>query len=263
MSSTAETTKMGPAEFEAKKSTVPWKRLYAYVAVCLVDILATCTLVYSLSERAYSSVFDHGIADLVAATVIRIVLYPAIGVFAMTVGRPPATPNAECDSENADEVDVEDPTMAMVTPAKHTQGYIGVDENSEEAQADIAKQERRTATLKKNAMLVVMFIANSTFQVYIGAKCISFIFPASASLWPCVLMGSAVVFLNLEAFLMKETVNALTAETGTLYEGVHVHPLTWNEDLAQTHCAKCRKRVREAHQCERCMFNMCQVCLPL
>lgn len=131
---------------------------------------------------------------------IRLLGYPTTGLLALFLGRP-ATHQTDTAA-----VDTEDEcSVVMNASAQHE--YVGVSAPPEEEQAAEAKQERRTAALQKNSLLVSMFVVNTALQVYVGAKCISFMFPVDSTALPCVLMASSVIALNVEALLIKELVS--------------------------------------------------------
>lgn len=158
----------------------------------------------------------------------------------------------------------------MLVQPHHRGGshYVGVSGGAEAAEAaeavealETAKEEKQAASLRKNVALVAMFVFNTVCQVYVGAKIIGFVFPSGSSGFPCVVMGSAVVWVNVEALLIKQIVTVATKEAGRLFEGIHSHPLVWQEDLAAKNCSTCRKRERAMYECDRCHFYVCEACV--
>jgi len=230
------------------------------VIIALADALSALLLLASMPAAASLWSFSTGTLDLAALAMARLCCFPAFGYLAVWLGKPPQTPVVTTPGDEEE---------GSVLVERGDDGYVGVasDTNTtttataEQALRKAATSEKHEASLRKNAVLVVMFVFNTACQVYIGAKCISFSFPASSTAWPCVLMGSAVVFSNLEALLTKQLVTSSTKEAGVMFEGIHPHPLVWQEELAAKNCNKCRKREREMYECDRCSFFVCKACI--
>lgn len=86
----------------------------------------------------------------------------------------------------------------------------------------------------------------------------------SDSRYPCVqgaLMGASVLFVNIEAWLVKRLVNALTAEEGFLVPEFHKHRLYFRVDLPMHRCDMCRNQSRGGmYHCQMCDFDVCPAC---
>ena len=84
-------------------------------------------------------------------------------------------------------------------------------------------------------------------KVYVGVKCISFV-----GIWQTsratltlqgALFGATVLLINLEAWLVKRMVNAVTGEVGHYVPEFHSHPLYFMPDMPRSKCDLCRTRV--------------------
>ena len=87
---------------------------------------------------------------------------------------------------------------------------------------------KQAAEQRKNVLIAAVFIASTVSQCYVGIKCVSFV-----GVWPehpeamsvqGALMGLSVLFINIEAWLIKRLVNALTKEDGFFVPEFHPHP---------------------------------------
>ena len=87
---------------------------------------------------------------------------------------------------------------------------------------------KQAAEQRKNVLIAAVFIASTVSQCYVGIKCVSFV-----GVWPehpeamsvqGALMGLSVLFINIEAWLIKRLVNALTKEEGFFVPEFHPHP---------------------------------------
>ena len=82
--------------------------------------------------------------------------------------------------------------------------------------------------------------------------------------YPCVqgaLMGASVLFVNIEAWLVKRLVNALTAEEGFMVPEFHKHRLYFRVDLPMHRCDMCRNQSRGGmYHCQMCDFDVCPAC---
>ena len=82
----------------------------------------------------------------------------------------------------------------------------------------------------------------------------------SATVGQGVLMGLSVFFINVEAWLVKRLINALTKEEGFFVPEFHPHPLFFSDTLLH-HCDMCRAKTKQSYRCPQCDFDVCpQVC---
>ena len=107
--------------------------------VAVVDLLVVLLLLVALPERASSWSFKEGTLDLVLSCALRIVCFPAFGLLAVWLGKPPTTPSL---SPMGVELDNEAEGAVLVQPAG---GYIGVSSasNTAEEVAEAAKEEAK------------------------------------------------------------------------------------------------------------------------
>ena len=72
-------------------------------------------------------------------------------------------------------------------------------------------------------------------------------------------MGLSVLFINVEAWLVKRLVNALTKEEGFFVPEFHPHPLFFADTLLH-HCDMCRAKTKQSYRCQVCDFDVCPPC---
>jgi hypothetical protein len=127
--------------------------------------------------------------------------------------------------------------------------------------ADMLELERQ-ADARKGLAMVVLFAAGSVFQVYTGVKCVSYkgFGAGSAELRRGALMGSAVLWINLEAMLTKRLLAALVGDRGHLIPEFHPHRLFHDGKLACHYCDLCGITCKEAYRCKLCDFDCCVRC---
>ena len=126
---------------------------------------------------------------------------------------------------------------------------------------DMLELERQ-ADARKGLAMVVLFAAGSVFQVYTGVKCVSYkgFGAGSAELRRGALMGSAVLWINLEAMLTKRLLAALVGDRGHLIPEFHPHRLFHDGKLACHYCDLCGITCKEAYRCKLCDFDCCVRC---
>ena len=118
----------------------------------------------------------------------------------------------------------------------------GHEVNSEHLESFRLKQ---AAEQRKNVLIAAVFIASTAAQCYVGIKCVSFV-----GVWPAhpaamsvqgALMGLSVLFINVEAWLVKRLVNALTKEEGFFVPEFHPHPHARRPNVAAGVAAELRR----------------------
>ena len=118
----------------------------------------------------------------------------------------------------------------------------GHEVNSEHLESFRLKQ---AAEQRKNVLIAAVFIASTAAQCYVGIKCVSFV-----GVWPAhpaamsvqgALMGLSVLFINIEAWLVKRLVNALTKEEGFFVPEFHPHPHARRPNVAAGVAAELRR----------------------
>ena len=122
---------------------------------------------------------------------------------------------------------------------------------------------KKAAEWKKNLVIAAIFSVSTVGQVYVGVKCISFqghwAENGAIETAQGILFGLVVVFINIESWLMKRLINALTAEEGFFVPELHPHTLTLQDTLLHQ-CDLCRQRTKQAYRCALCDFDVCPAC---
>ena len=126
-----------------------------------------------------------------------------------------------------------------------------------------AARRRQRAELRKNFTIGAIFIVSTISQVYTGIKCIGFrgawhTHPSLMSLQG-TLMGLSVFLINVEAWLVKRLLNALTKEEGFYVPEFHQHRLFFTV-VDGHYCDMCQSRARHMYRCEVCDFDACPAC---
>lgn len=117
----------------------------------------------------------------------------------------------------------------------------------------LSHQRKQTAEFRKNVFVAALFALSTASQIYVGIKCISF-----RGLWATnpqlmslqgALFGVAVLLINVESWMIKRLVNAITAEVGHYVPEFHSHPLYFRPDMPRHKCDLCRSRTNQVHAC--------------
>eukprot|EP00854_Cymbomonas_tetramitiformis_P017714 gene17714-21104_t len=88
------------------------------------------------------------------------------------------------------------------------------------------------------------------FQVvFVGIKCIEFEFDPDLQTLQAVMMGSAVLWINLEMAMLSLIVGTLTTKSGIMRPELHPHELNYDDKAVAGHsCDLCRRRINAAYR---------------
>ena len=244
-------------------------------------------------DWSWDAMFD-GLGDFEGDTVdccllflVRLVALCMLGVIAVRVGTPrldnvtPATPQLNgrachvCDSAAFSSTSTAPLLINQPVPAAANGSSTSVATASlpstatkpttEVKEEHLLSHKRKVAAEeRKNLAIGSLFLASAAVQVFIGIKCIGYSgeWAESSELETLqgALMGTSVLFVNVEAWLVKRLINALTAEEGFLVPEFHAHRLYFRADLPLHRCDMCRNKSSQAYRCQVCDFDVCPAC---
>jgi hypothetical protein len=115
----------------------------------------------------------------------------------------------------------------------------------------------------QNAALVALFLVSAVLQVYSGVKCLGFSFTNVALHGP--LMGTAVLYINILAWALRELVSARSSVALALSAKVadlHPHTLRFTAACSNHYCDVCGLKLEDGkgYRCKLCDFDVCVRC---
>jgi len=195
--------------------------------------------------------FRSDVVDLMLLCILRLLAISTVGVVGVKVGRP-RDPKPE--SENSVE-----PLLApsgSINNSGTTSSTTGAADGVkvEEMRRHNSQKEAET---RRNIALTTLFLVSTIAQIFVGVKCVSFSDLTNLQGW---LMGLSVLWINLEAWLVKNLVNTLTKEEGHLCPAFHPHRLFLVTGISCHNCDLCGIPCKSAYRCQMCDFDACAAC---
>ena len=168
--------------------------------------------------------FKHDCADVILLTLVRIVTLGALLLLGVHLGTPRLEKIVDAGS--------------TVSPLVINGGDDQLHELASEAKASHLESfdRQKSADVRKNVVIALMFILSSGCQIFLGVKVISFIghwedgghAAVHIRTVQAVLFFSIVIAINAEAFIANRLVNTLTVEDGFYVPEFHQHRcVTW------------------------------------
>jgi len=251
--------------------------LAALLALLVLDVVGTLLLrlapsiiIRSKSPPAWSWAqlgdFRDDTLDLFLLLILRTLLVATLGVAAVRCG----TPNLTAAPA---EVDGLAPlllngsgggSVCEVVPPES--GGNGAAQPTHAVKAEHLRSHalKEAAEVRKGLLVAAIFGVSTAAQVYVGVKCISFrgewerdahVLTAQG-----VLFGVAVLLINVESWLLKRLVHALTAEVGFFVPEFHSHPLYFHPSVPNHKCDLCRNKTGQVYRCPLCDWDACPAC---
>jgi hypothetical protein len=186
-------------------------------------------LVHGLSD------YKDDTVDVLLFAAVRIVLLAVLLQLGVYLGTP------KLDNLASD-------TVCPVAPLLINSGSDQLHELASVAKTTHLKSydRQKSADVRKNVVIAVMFLVATAAQVYTGIKVISFrghwndgdAHGASIRTWQAALFFASIVVINCEAFIANRLVNTLTVEDGFYVPEFHQHRLFFDK--------------RHGHTCDLC-----------
>lgn len=160
------------------------------------------------------------------------------------------------------------PSNSINAIGEQSMKQVSSDDSEEEGMSDAEKLVlTRKAILKRNLMFAAIFVICTWSQVQTGIKMVTFDFPSDQIVELAILMGSAILWVNLEMILLKSLVTYLTREEGYLFAELHPHRVFYDDTIVGHHCDLCRTRIVQrssgfsgGYRCRQCDFDICMQC---
>lgn len=173
--------------------------------------------------------------------------------------RTPLVASTKDDQEEEEEKTTT--TEQCIRIADHVKGRKA---NAEIMDED-AKRARSEASFYKHLFLSLLFTVSTGIQVYTGIKTLDFNYtrndPKISKNILIFLVCISVLWINLEAWVLRELVNELTRDHGLYLKTVHRHALFFDDGVASHWCDLCRQRTNKAWRCKLCDFDACPKCV--
>ena len=218
--------------------------------------------------------------DTSTLLVVRFLLNAVAAVFAVRLGRPPATPAppaAVCPPRGES---LQAPLLSSIvvhgaeskltataplsrdgTPLiRDVLGPDGRKNASKVAKQKTLIDRKSHAEFRKNLCLAAVFAINTIVSMYIGIKVVVFDFSTTRIVLQAVMLGTAPVWINLEFVLVRYLVDEFT-KARQMFAGVHHHPL-FLKPMPCNWCDMCHEQIRErtGYRCDLCDFDVCNAC---
>eukprot|EP00040_Diaphanoeca_grandis_P023777 m.129827 g.129827 ORF g.129827 m.129827 type:complete len:898 (-) comp29434_c0_seq1:80-2773(-) len=197
----------------------------------------------------YSFGSKHGVMDLLAMLLLRILVGVIAWLTALRIGR-------------ASKI------LAVVQKKEGVRGFKSINSDIESQPLlqrveevvqpkDIAKLRENIAR-KKSTIVAITFLLMTAIQVYVGIKCVSYDYQDDLM---AALMCITVGWINIELYLIKSLVEKITNEDGYIEPKIHHHPLHYVPKLPLHNCDRCRAMITAgAFRCKSCDFDCCEKC---
>jgi len=274
-------TKLPPEDWRNHKS-----KLFGFVVAFYIDIMSTL-LLYGVANNWdgaawYPDVFlgrflhfSMSTADIIIASLFRIVLIPILTVLAVFVGSPhKAIERAETEIRQTRQGQRKRMSSLVINKEESHSlishgDFVELEDNVEDRlPVEVLTEKEKHAIKKrsekyKNLIMGFLFMILMAGEIMAGIKCVVFHFPANTTNYTlsAILCGGLVLWMNLELYISKELIGELTKDTGHLFKGLHSHPLYYTDKVAGHLCDLCRRRgLREAYRCNACDYDLCLIC---
>jgi ABC-type siderophore export system fused ATPase/permease subunit len=286
--------------FENLAPTIPWKHNYhsiiIFIIILLLDFSTALLAVFSIhnfqfngiSFSAVSSYEDDAIDSLlisVCRIIALIVLsyltvryaapnYSAAQKLKLSYGKKSTSinsngkiPHNSIHSSYNKFNSYDEKTEPLLSDKKNLSDSSTVDINQEdldpEKLSEAEKHEiNRIALYRRNWLQAAVFIMLTGMQMNQGIKTVSFSFGINHGnpVLQAVLLGLAIVYINVEQHFLFLILDKLTRPEGHLLLKLHPHFLYWDQTTYWHWCDLCRDRVRGSWRCSRCDFDACISC---
>ena len=242
---------------------------------CLVfvfDIGCAVTYVYLFNGEVYSFNFSSSLSDLAVLTAFRTCLMPLLTFLAIYLYRTkkqagrssnlvesplrcPLIPPEEKEDDETKLIPSEENEGTKIE-VKDEEDYVKGRRANAERFDEKAKRARKTASFFKHLCLTFLFVISTGIQVYTGVKTLDFSYtqhdPLVSKTVLIVLVCGSILWINLEAWILRELVNELTRDHGLFLKSLHRHALFFDSGVSRHWCDLCSQRVSEAWV--RCVF---------
>ena len=234
------------------------------------------TYVYLFRGKLYAFDFSSSLSDLAILTAFRVLAMPLLAILGIYLYRTkkqagrsnlpdsslrcPLIPPEQKEEEVKEDDDDDEQTKIEVQ-----EDYLLGRKANAEMFDEKAKRARKTASFFKHLCLTFLFVISTGTQVYTGIKTLDFSYtqhdPRASKTVLIVLVCGSILWINLEAWILRELVNELTRDHGLFLKSIHRHALFFDSGVSSHWCDLCGQRVSQAWRCKLCDFDGCVKCV--
>ncbi|KAK3232680.1 hypothetical protein CYMTET_56981 [Cymbomonas tetramitiformis] len=244
-----------------------WRKYaLAFASVYVIDLACTMVLYASINSWHVRLMndpfgalqdFQHDVLDVLMVFAVRFVLMCACGMLAVKYGSPVRSVIKNCPGSSAVAGQCSPP---LTEPLLQVPSPPETENVSLAATESLVREQDVQREMVRDIYLAAAFVLSSGLQVFVGIKCIEFEFDPDLQTLQAVMMGSAVLWINLEMAMLSLIVGTLTTKSGIMRPELHPHELNYDDKVAGHSCDLCRRRINAAYRCLVCDFDCCERC---